>query len=76
MRAGYCSFCGRKSRRPLKIGSLVLCDECEAQLTKIDPTDARYGWYLNAMRRALLGDRPVAEAPAPGVRAPESRSGN
>lgn len=52
-----CSFCGRKSARPLQIGKLVLCDTCERQLTQIDPGDARYRWYLNAMRRALLGDR-------------------
>ncbi|NLG25246.1 MAG: hypothetical protein GX558_07805 [Clostridiales bacterium] len=51
-----CSFCGRKSARPLRIGNLVLCDACEKQLTQIDPDDARYRWYLNAMRRALLGD--------------------
>ena len=49
-----CSFCGRKTRRALKVRSLFLCAACEASLVRVSAGSAAYGWFLGAVRRALV----------------------
>ena len=48
-----CSFCGRRARRMLKVGSLSLCESCEASLLRVSAGCAAYDWFVQAVRRAF-----------------------
>ena len=48
-----CSFCGRRARRMLKVGSLSLCESCEASLLRVSAGCAAYDWFVRAVRRAM-----------------------
>ena len=45
-----CSFCGRRARRMLKVGSLSLCESCEASLLRVSAGCAAYDWFVRAAR--------------------------
>lgn len=49
-----CSFCGCQARRMLKVGSLSLCESCEASLLRVSAGCAAYDWFVRAVRRALV----------------------
>ena len=52
-----CSFCAAPAGRSF---FLPLCADCRAQLAALSPEDARYFWYVRAVKRALFGAEAVS----------------
>ena len=50
-----CSFCRCDCTGGLILGSVCLCPECLAQLTKVSPAENRYDWFVSAFSRAAKG---------------------
>ena len=48
-----CSFCGL-ARAETAAGRLSLCADCRRALCAVEPGEARYVWFQNAVRGALF----------------------
>ena len=71
-----CSFCDRPAET--RAERLTLCKDCRAQLIKVRADEARYEWFVCAVRRALFEGEALSvgfAASSPRGRAKYSASG-